>query len=226
MVRSPLPHASLHQPGWRVTVRPEKSPSHPDWEVTFHVWVYTSHVEWWGVFLHMWVTSQGRKPSPYVSLYQSEWGVRSCSTWNTSLGHMSCETFQSGWDDWLVYCAPINSRTMKFYCSILVTLNCNKYLINANYTTLSIGLQWPVLKMAIISVFPSWQVFGHLISHKRGIFHKESGLYVAFTQGYIFFHLSDPKTWKDVRENRKTWKEIKEKLLFVQKFLDFENILK
>ena len=33
-------------------------------------------------------------------------------------------------------------------------------------------------------------------------------------QGQIFFHLSDKKTWKDIRENIKNWKEIKENYSF------------
>jgi hypothetical protein len=45
-------------------------------------------------------------------------------------------------------------------------------------------------------------------------------------QGQIFFHLSDKKTWKDIRENIKTWKKIGEKMFFFQKLLNFENVLK
>ena len=46
------------------------------------------------------------------------------------------------------------------------------------------------------------------------------------SQGQIFFHMRDPKTWKDKRENIKTWKEIRENMFFFQKLLNFENVLK
>ena len=45
-------------------------------------------------------------------------------------------------------------------------------------------------------------------------------------QGQIFFHLSDKKTWKDIRELTESWKVIRENMFFFSEMAEFENVHK
>ena len=55
---------------------------------------------------------------------------------------------------------------------------------------------------------------------------RELGGKDYLAQGQIFFHMRDPKTRKDIRENTESWKVNRENMFFFQKWLNFENLPK